>query len=422
MIQKHQITPVSLRPIQPLRPVHPPAHSPQKVNPSQARQASDPSHPFKNSAIPESIQKALEAMNFETATPVQEQAIPVALKGQDIIALAQTGTGKTAAFCIPTLTRLIAKPNKIALVLAPTRELARQIQTVWGELIRFVPGMKSTVLVGGMPMNPQIRALQQRPRLMIATPGRLIDHLNRHTVSLAHLDILVLDEADHMLDMGFAPQLAKIVRYVPQNRQTLLFSATWNPTIDGLSQKYLKNPVRISVAKTNQAAETVCQSMISTTNKQKNEALLDELNQRQGSILVFARTKSRTDRVTKFLASYGVDVHRIHGGRTQGQRNSALSAFRSGQTRVLVATDIAARGIDITRIAHVINYDLPQVPQDYVHRIGRTGRAGVKGNAVSLVTPEERGQWKAIEALLKKSGSNLPQSMQAKNPAHLARV
>jgi superfamily II DNA/RNA helicase len=363
---------------------------------------------FNDLSLPEAIQKALRAMNFEKPTPIQAQAMPAALKRQDIIGLAQTGTGKTAAFCIPTLVRILTEPDLTALILAPTRELAQQIDGVWKSLTRFSKESRSAVLVGGSPMQPQIRDLAQRPRLLIATPGRLIDHLNRKSTDLSQTGILILDEADRMLDMGFAPQLEQILRFVPQKRQTLLFSATWNPTMDGLSKKYLKSPVRVSVAATSQTAQTISQSMVSTTSQNKNNALIDELNQRQGSVLVFARTKSRTDRVAKYLASYGMDVCRIHGGRTQGQRNSALSAFRDGRARVLVATDIAARGIDVARIAHVINYDLPQATEDYVHRIGRTGRAGAKGQAVSLVTPEERSQWREIAKLLEKSGSQVP--------------
>jgi ATP-dependent RNA helicase DeaD len=366
-------------------------------------------HPFFNDpSLPQPIQQALRAMNFENPTPIQAQAIPAALKGQDAIALAQTGTGKTAAFCIPTLVRLLAEPDCTALILAPTRELAQQIDGVWKNLTQFTREIRSTVLVGGNAMKPQIRSLGLRPRLLIATPGRLIDHLNQRSANLSKTGILVLDEADRMLDMGFAPQLSQILRFVPHNRQTLLFSATWNSTMDGLSRRYLKSPVRISVAAASQVAQTISQSMISTTAQGKNDALLDELNQRQGSVLVFARTKSRTDKVARYLASCGMDVNRIHGGRTQGQRNSALAAFREGKARVLVATDIAARGIDVERIAHVINYDLPQVPEDYVHRIGRTGRAGAKGHAVSLVTPEDRAQWREIAKLLQRAGSQVP--------------
>jgi superfamily II DNA/RNA helicase len=349
-------------------------------------------------------------MGFKIPTPIQAQAIPAALKRQDIIGLAQTGTGKTAAFCIPTLVHLLADPHHTALILAPTRELALQIDGVWKTLTQFSKQIRSTVMVGGAPMQAQIRSLHQRPRVLIATPGRLIDHLNRRSVNLSHLGVLILDEADRMLDMGFAPQLSQILRFVPNNRQTMLFSATWDQTVNELSKKYLKNPVRVTVGETSQAAKTISQSMVSTTNQKKNDVLLDELNQRNGSILIFARTKSRTDKVAKFLASYGVKVNRIHGGRSQGQRNTALSEFREGRTQVLVATDIASRGIDVDRIAHVINYDIPKVAEDYIHRIGRTGRAGSQGSAVSLVIPEEKSQWREIEKLLKKTGSAAPQS------------
>jgi superfamily II DNA/RNA helicase len=245
--------------------------------------------------------------------------------------------------------------------------------------------------------------------MIIATPGRLTDHLNRRTIQLNQTRILVLDEADRMLDMGFAPQLGHILRFLPNARQTLLFSATWESSLDQLSKKYLRNPIRVAVGSTSQAAPTIEQTAISTTGKDKNETLLDVLNERQGSVLIFARTKSRTDRLARYLHSYGLEVGRIHGGRTQGQRNSALHAFKTGRVRILVATDIAARGIDVAQIAHVINYDLPQAPEDYIHRIGRTGRAGAKGEALSILTPEDRLKWKDISRLLKKTGSALPQ-------------
>ena len=362
-------------------------------------------HHFETFELPQKLNDALKAMEFEIPTPIQAQAIPIALKGRDLIGCAQTGTGKTAAFCIPTLVHLLADRNKTALILAPTRELAMQIEGVWKDLTRFSPEIRSAILVGGNSMQPQMQALKRNPRLLIATPGRLIDHLQRGSLNLSRVGILILDEADRMLDMGFAPQLSQIMRFVPQSRQTLLFSATWSPVVDDLAKKYLKTPARVSVEKASRAAQTVHQSMIATTMKEKNEALLDELNEREGSVLVFVRTKSRTDRVAKYLSSYGLDVNRIHGGRTQGQRNAALSAFRVGKVRILVATDIAARGIDVVNIQHVINYDLPQVAEDYIHRIGRTGRAGSEGCAVSFVTPEDRSQWRDITHLLKKGGT-----------------
>lgn len=363
---------------------------------------------FQDFKLPSAIEKALVSMRFKEPTPIQAQAIPVILSKKDLIGSAQTGTGKTAAYCIPILTRLLVSPGKSALVLAPTRELALQIDTLWRDLTRFTPEMRSVVVIGGAAMYAQIRALSRRPRIIIATPGRLVDHLNRRTVQLNQVELLVLDEADRMLDMGFAPQLSQILKHVPKERQTLFFTATWASELDQLAKQYLRNPVRVTVGAVSRAAPDISQSLVATTSQKKNDALLDELNRREGSVLVFARTKSRTDRVARYLSSYGMEVSRIHGGRTQGQRNSALASFRNGDIRVLVATDIAARGIDVTGIAHVVNYDLPQTSEDYIHRIGRTGRAGSKGNAVSLVTPEDRSQWRQIARLLERSGSQVP--------------
>jgi ATP-dependent RNA helicase RhlE len=348
-------------------------------------------------------------MAFETPTPIQEAAIPVACEGKDLIAIAETGTGKTGAFTLPMITRLLAKPNEIALVLAPTRELALQIEEFVRTVAQFTPGMKSVTLVGGLAMGAQTRGLSQRPRILIATPGRLIDHLERGSAPLSKVGLLVLDEADRMLDMGFQPQLERILRALPKQRQTLLFSATWGREMDRLSAKYLSNPSRVGTARESKAANSITQKAMNIQQPRKNESLLDELNRREGSVLVFARTQARVDRVAKYLNSYGIEAARIHGGRTQAQRNGALAAFKDGRTRFLVATDIAARGIDVTGIGHVINYDLPQVAEDYIHRIGRTGRNGLEGEAMSFVTPEDRGTWREIVRLLQKSGSNLPE-------------
>ena len=363
---------------------------------------------FSELNLPAPLQKALDAMQFSTPTPIQSEAIPKALLGHDLIGCAQTGTGKTAAFCIPAFIHLMKQPQSKILVLAPTRELALQIDMFWKKLTKFATNFSSVVLIGGAPMFPQVRGLSRRPRMIIATPGRLMDHLRRKTTQLGNAGFLVIDEADRMLDMGFAPQLKQIAAYLPIQRQTLLFSATWAKELDGLCKSYLKQPLRISVGTTSQAAPTIEQSIVSTTVAKKNETLLEEINQRQGSVLIFARTQHRTDRVAKYLHSYGLEVSHIHGGRSQGQRNSALNAFRTGKSRILVATDIAARGIDVPSIAHVINYDLPQAAEDYVHRIGRTGRAGSVGNAVSFVTPEDRGLWRGIARLLEKTGSRAP--------------
>jgi ATP-dependent RNA helicase DeaD len=361
---------------------------------------------FNELQLQEPIAKALQAMQFEKPTPIQAQAIPAGLDRKDIIACAQTGTGKTAAFCIPIVDRLLKHPQKAALILVPTRELAAQVTEVLKDLTRFAPGIKGVMLIGGMSMRPQIDKLRRGVRLVVATPGRLLDHLDRRTLDFKSLDILVLDEADRMLDMGFAPQLNKILPYLSRERQTLLFSATLPANIEQLSARYLSNPVRVTVGAVSRPIEKIQQSIVETTSAGKNGTLVDELLARKGSVLIFARTKARTDRVARHLQKYGHSVTRLHGDRTQGQRNSAIAGFRDGRFRILVATDIAARGIDISHIANVINYDLPHVPEDYVHRIGRTARAGAEGQAVSFVTPEDRGQWRAISNFLGKTGAS----------------
>jgi superfamily II DNA/RNA helicase len=358
---------------------------------------------FNELKLPLALEKAIQAMRFEKPTPIQAQAIPVALKGCDLIGCAQTGTGKTVAFSVPVLTRLLNAPQSTALILVPTRELAAQVAGVISKLTAFSPQLRSVLLIGGVAMQPQTRNLQRNPQIVIATPGRLIDHLNQKNISLAATGVLVLDEADRMLDMGFAPQLSQILRHLPNARQTLCFSATFSTEMEKLAARFLKNPERVTIGAVSQPAQAIEQSIVQTTSAKKNDTLMDELNARQGSVLVFARTQHRTDRVARYLESYGHTVTRLHGGRTQGQRNTAVSGFRDGRFRIMVATDIAARGIDISHIAHVINYDLPQVPEDYVHRIGRTGRAGAKGEAVSLITQEDQAQWREIVRMLKKT-------------------
>jgi ATP-dependent RNA helicase RhlE len=361
--------------------------------------------------LPATVGRAVARLGYTKPTPIQSQAIPIALAGKDLIGCAQTGTGKTAAYCIPIFNHFLDDPNGLALVLVPTRELAQQIEDFWNELTHGNKAMGTVSLIGGMAINPQIRNLKRNPRLVIATPGRLIDHLERRTINLEGTTILVLDEADRMLDMGFEPQLARIAKFVPRQRQTLLFSATMPPEAERIAAKFVHNATRVSIGTVSRAAEMVNQNVVMTEPPKKNEALLDEINRWQkDSILVFARTKSRTDRVFKFLNTYGLSVARIHGDRSQGQRNAALSDFRSGKARILVATDIASRGIDVASVGFVINYDLPQVPEDYVHRIGRTGRAGASGECVSLVTREDRSQWRDIVNLLKKTGSAIPQA------------
>jgi superfamily II DNA/RNA helicase len=270
-------------------------------------------------------------------------------------------------------------------------------------LLRFIPDLKTCLLIGGTPMPRQLKTLKSKPRIIIATPGRLVDHLRRGTVSLSTNEILVLDEADRMLEIGFAPQLNEILRFLPKARQTLFFSATFPPDIQRLASKYLKDPVRVTVGQVSQPADHIDQAVRQVNQSAKNQVLQEELNSREGSVLIFARTKHRTDRVARFLSDLGHDVTRLHGNRSQSQRRQALDGFKQGKIRVLVATDLAARGLDVPHVAHVINYDLPQVPEDYIHRIGRTARAGAHGKALSLVTPEDKQTWADIARLLAKS-------------------
>ena len=354
---------------------------------------------FQQMNLPSRLSNILDAMNFHIPTPIQAQAIPVALTDRDLIGCSQTGTGKTAAFCIPILVRLSEKGQKTALILAPTRELAVQIHEVVKQLSAAFPDLSSVLLIGGVALPPQVKVLKKKPRILIATPGRLLDHLQQGTVSLSDVGFLVLDEADRMLDMGFAPQLAKIHAFLPGSQQTFLFSATIPDSIKEMAAKFLKDPVSIRIGPVSRPIAKIRQSVIQTTLEKKNDVLREELNTRDGSVLIFTRTKRRTDRIAKYLTRFGHSVARIHGDRNQGQRNSAMQGFRSGTFRILVATDIAARGLDIPLIAHVINYDLPQVPEDYVHRIGRTARAGAEGASLCLVLPEDHSQWRKIAHL-----------------------
>jgi len=344
-------------------------------------------------------------MDFQTMTPIQEQAIPVALECRDLIGLSQTGTGKTAAFSIPIVARLIAEPETSALILVPTRELANQITEVMKDLTRHNPELRTLMLIGGMSMQPQLRQIQKGYRIVIATPGRLLDHLQRKKSILSHASIVVLDEADRMLDMGFAPQLKQIFPALPSQRQTLLFSATFPKEIETMAQKLMKNPVKIQAGAISVPVTNINQRAVRMGGSQKNDRLLDEINTREGSMLVFVRTQRRVDRVAKFLKGYGLEVGSLHGGKSQGQRNRAIQGFRDETFRILCATDIVARGLDISHVAHVVNYDLPQVPEDYVHRIGRTARNGRNGESISFIASEEIELWKGIEKLLKQKNA-----------------
>ncbi|TSA00074.1 MAG: DEAD/DEAH box helicase [Nitrospiraceae bacterium] len=356
---------------------------------------------FHTLGLSEPLLRDLTAAGLLVPTPIQAQAIPPALEGRDVIGCAQTGTGKTAAFVVPMIERLaiLPKGQPQALILAPTRELALQICTSIEKLGRS-HHISATVVVGGSDMQAQIRGLRQRPDIIVATPGRLLDHMWNGTINLAPIKILVLDEADRMLDMGFAPQINQILDALPLERQTLLFSATLPTDVTRLVQASLNGAVRVMVTPHSTTAEGVTQAVHHTTSQEKTKLLVALLAAERGTVLVFARTKSRVDRLGQTLEQAGHRVAVIHGDRSLPQRLRALDGFKRGQVRILVATDVAARGIDVANIGHVVNYDLPNCPEDYIHRIGRTARMKMTGRATSFVAFEEREQLRAIETLL----------------------
>ncbi len=344
---------------------------------------------FKDLNLPEPLTKALEQMKFLAPTPIQAMAIPEAMQGRDILGTAQTGTGKTGAFAIPLLTKLFEDSSRQALILVPTRELAAQIHQVLRQMSRGL-GIHGTLVVGGESFRRQAADLYSSADYIVATPGRLMDHLNEQTANLSQVGFLVLDEVDRMLDMGFAPQLKQIMAHVPRERQTFLFSATLPQEIQSLAANFLKSPFRAAVEATPESKGQITESTIRTSNDDKNIQILKEMAEREGRILVFTRTQHRTDRLARLLFSKGHNVVVLHGGRSQGQRKQALERFRSGTHRIMVATDLAGRGIDVNDIAHVINFDLPQSREDYIHRIGRTGRFGKTGFAVNFLVPGDR--------------------------------
>ena len=351
--------------------------------------------------VSEALVQDLAKAGLSFPTPIQAQAIPPALAGRDVIGCAQTGTGKTAAFVIPIMERLgrLPKGEPQALILAPTRELAQQIVATIDTLGRRL-GMSATLIVGGADMQAQVRGLRQRPDILVATPGRLLDHMWNGTVNMLLMKILVLDEADRMLDMGFAPQISQILNALPEERQTLLFSATLPSDLTQLAQASVNDPVRVMVTPSATTADGVTQALHYTTHTGKPDLLLSLLQQEPETVLVFTRTKHRADQVGRVLSRAGHRVAVLHGDRSLSQRRSALDGFKRGAFRVLVATDIAARGIDVANIGHVINFDLPYTPADYVHRIGRTARMKATGRATSFVTAEDPQQLRAIERLL----------------------
>jgi len=349
------------------------------------------------------LQRNLSRQCLTELTPVQAQAIPAALAGGDVVATAPTGTGKTLAFLTPLLESLVSKPATSrgiqAVILSPTRELAIQINEVLTWLAAGT-GIRSAVVVGGLNETSQLRAINSGAQVVIATPGRLCDFLNRKLVNLSTVRALVLDEADRMLDMGFLPSIRIVLGAIPKTRQTLFFSATIEKSVAHLIDSYLRNPVRVSVGVTTKPIEQVNLHLYEVEHDRKLSLLTKLLQEEQGSFLVFARTKHGTDRLAKKLAAAGVKCGRIHGDRTQNQRNQALEGFKDGGYRVLVATDVAARGIHVDGIAHVVNYDLPKVPEDFIHRVGRTGRAGAGGTATTFSARAERSDVHKIERAL----------------------
>lgn len=338
-------------------------------------------------------------MKFVTPTPIQQKTIGPAMEGHDVIGMAQTGTGKTAAFGIPMAVRLNTQSHQHGLVIVPTRELAQQVYTFLRDLIGNHQQMRPALLIGGASMHMQRGELRRGARILIATPGRLNDHLRENPKLLNRSSVVVLDEADRMLDMGFMPQIKQILKAVPRQRQTLMFSATFPADIKTIATQFMHKPMHVSVGEPSRPVTKIEQTIRKVEHTEKNNVLLDELNARKGSVLIFTRTKHRTDRLNRYLEKYGYNTARIHGDRSLAQRRNAIEGFRSGQIRILVATDIVARGIDIPDIAHVINYDLPQVPEDYIHRIGRTARNGKSGQALCFLTPDDREMWRAISKL-----------------------
>jgi len=354
---------------------------------------------FNGFGLPPKLTQALGRMNFSSPTPIQVAAIPLALTGRDILGTAQTGTGKTGAFGIPLIAKLIENPQLIALVLTPTRELATQVMA---HLQQMIPdrSIRTAVLIGGEPMPKQIRQLQGNPRLIVGTPGRINDHLARGLLRLSNARFVVLDETDRMLDMGFGVQIEKILALTPRDRQTLMFSATLPPGIVKLSAKYLNNPERVSVGSTVTAAPNIRQEMVRVSDAEKYPALLEQLKGHSQTALIFVKTKWGTEKLADKLSRMNISAEAIHGDLRQNRRDRVIQNYRDRRFQVLVATDLAARGLDVPHIELVINYDLPQCPEDYIHRIGRTARAGASGKAVNLLTPSDSSKWRAIHRLM----------------------
>lgn len=371
-----------------------------------------PQNSFFGLGIAPKILDFLERIQFKLPTPIQFKAIPLAIEGKDVIGIAQTGTGKTHAFAIPMVQRLAQRSGK-GLILAPTRELAIQIDTAFQGLAGAY-GMKTACLIGGAPMPGQTQALERNPRVVIATPGRLLDHMSRWNFLPEDVSMLVLDEADRMLDMGFAPQITKILRFLPKDRQTMLFSATIPKEIMEIVAKYMKLPVSVEIAPSGTTVEQVTQELFIVKKEAKLRLLSKLLSQYHGSVLLFSRTKHNARKIKASIRNMGYRAAEMHSNLSLSQRREALEGFKSGRYKVLVATDIAARGIDVIGIELVINYDLPEDANNYVHRIGRTARAGSRGHAISFATPDQHRDVRDIERIIK---ATLPLAKHPEIPA-----
>ena len=364
---------------------------------------------FNDLGLRPELLKAVQEAGYSSPTPIQQKAIPLALEGRDLIGLAQTGTGKTASFTLPIIERLLEEgyghvktgAHRVrVLVLTPTRELCVQVDESFRKYGKHTT-LRIASVYGGVPVEPQTKQLRKGVDVIVATPGRLLDHMERQNVVFDELEVLVLDEADRMLDMGFAPQLNKIVADVPRFRQTLLFSATMPPEVEALARKYLRKPVVVQVGRRSSAASTISHAVYPVPRDKKTQ-LLAELLKKEGmdSVLIFLRTKHGADKVVRHLSSEGISATAMHADKSQGERTRALEDFKRGKVRVLVATDIAQRGLDVSGISHVINYDVPQQAEDYVHRIGRTGRAASTGDAFTFMAPDEIAMVRAIERVI----------------------
>lgn len=355
---------------------------------------------FCQMGLSESMVAALSRMSIDKPTPIQAQSIPTALQGKDILGSAQTGTGKTLAFGVPMVEYLAKEPKMSALIITPTRELATQVLK---SLERVMPQnlkKKTALLIGGSCMRQQHRALNNKPRVIVGTPGRINDHLQRKSLSIHNVGYFVLDETDRMLDMGFSEQIETICEVLPANRQTMLFSATLPAHITNVAKKYLQNPEVIKVAAKNTTPQNIKHEVQFVPEHDKFDVLIDQLNQREGTIIVFVKTKRAADKMAMSLKDIGYEAEPIHGDLRQSRRERTIRRFRSSQFRILVATDVAARGLDVPHVSHVINYDLPQCSEDYIHRIGRTGRAGATGEAICFVSKADQLKWKHIDRLM----------------------